>query len=342
MASLLTYIIKRIIMTIPTLLAMVVITFFIGRLLPGNPFIYQVRRYSAAQLEIYLNDLERYGLNESLWTQFTLYISNFISGDWGNSWILARGAPAMMLVRYTLPYTLELLFLSLIVSLFVGRKIGTMAVRSHVQKKNQLIRIVSIFISAIPIIVLGQILIWLSVKVKLYKYVMGNKTFNTPDPVYVTGSRLIDSLLGGEFSIFWDSMAHYVLPVFILSLPMIVLISRQTRSSVKEVVQLDYIRTAHAKGAPEDYIVKKHILPNSRIVTVSTVGMAFPLFLSNAVLVESIFRLRGFASLLLNALTFRDYNVIVASFVVLGFIVILGNLIADIVFAFVDPRIRLQ
>jgi len=119
MASLLTFIIKRIIMTIPTLLAMVVITFFIGRLLPGNPFIYQVRRYSAEQLEIYLNDLERYGLNESMWTQFTLYISNFITGDWGNSWILARGAPAMMLVRYTLPYTLELLFLSRIVSLFV-------------------------------------------------------------------------------------------------------------------------------------------------------------------------------------------------------------------------------
>lgn len=342
MASLLTYIIKRIIMTIPTLLAMVVITFFIGRLLPGNPFIYQVRRYSAAQLEIYLNDLERYGLNESLWTQFTLYLSNFITGEWGNSWILARGFPAMMLVRYTLPYTLELLFLSSIISIVMGRKIGTMSVRSHVKKKNQFIRIFSIFISAIPIIVLGQVLISLSVKLGLYKYVRGNKTFLFPDPAYVTGSRLIDCLIAGEFGLFWDSMAHYVLPVFLMSLPMIVLISRQTRSSVKEIVELDYIRTAHAKGAPEDYIIKNHILPNSRIVTVTTIGMAFPLFISNAVLVESIFRLNGFATLLLNALTFRDYNVIVASFVVLGFIVVLGNLIADVVFAFVDPRIRLQ
>ena len=123
---------------------------------------------------------------------------------------------------------------------------------------------------------------------------------------------------------------------------MIVLISRQTRSSVKEIVTLDYIRTAHAKGAPENYIIRKHVLPNSRIVTVGTVGMAIPMFLSNAALVEIIFNLPGFSRLLLNALTYRDYNVIIACFTILAFIVIVGNSIADIFYAVVDPRIKLQ
>ncbi|MCK5345871.1 MAG: ABC transporter permease, partial [Candidatus Heimdallarchaeota archaeon] len=321
---------------------MVVITFFIGRLLPGNPFIYQVRRMSDAQYQIYLSDLEKYGLNETLWTQFTLYITNFFTGDWGKSWILARDAPAMLLVQVTLPTTLELMIISLIFSLVVGKKIGTLAVRSSAKKKNQLARLLSILISAVPIIVFSQLLIVLSVKLKWYKYVMKIKTFGMPDPVFVTGSRLLDSLIGGEWAILLDTLIHYIVPVFVLSLPMIVLISRPTRSSVMEVVHLDYIRTAHAKGAPEDYIIRKHIMPNSRIVTISTFGMAIPLFLSNAALVEIIFQLPGFARLLINALTFKDYNVIISAFAVLSFIVVLGNTISDIMFAVVDPRIRLQ
>ena len=178
MANLFTYIIKRIILTVPTLLAMIVITFFFGRLLPGNPFIYSVSRFSNAQLEIYLGEVERYGLNEPLWTQFTLYITNFFTGNWGNSWAVARDVPAILLVQVTLPTTLELMTLSLVVSIILGRLIGTMAVKSHAKTPGQFIRFISIILSAIPIIVLGHLLIVLSVKLKLYKYATKIKTFN--------------------------------------------------------------------------------------------------------------------------------------------------------------------
>lgn len=342
MTNIFTYIIKRIIMTVPTLLAVVVITFFFGHWLPGNPFIYQIRRLSDAQWEIYLKDLERYGLNESLWTQFTLYVSNFISGDWGNSWVLARDVPATALIRSTLPTTIELMGFSIIISAILGKKIGTLAIRSNAKKKNQIVRLTSILISAIPVVVMGHFLVLISVRLRLYKYAQGLKSFGLSDPVYVTGSRLLDCLIGGKWPLFFDTLAHYVMPVFVLSLPMIVLIARQTRSSVMEVNYLDYIRTARAKGVPEKYIIRRHILPNSKIVTVGILGMAIPLFLSNAALVEIIFRLPGFASLLLSALTFRDYNVIVLCFIILAFVVVVGNTIVDIVTTIIDPRIRLQ
>ena len=159
-------------------------------------------------------------------------------------------------------------------------------------------------------------------------------------PPFVTGLALVDCLLAGDFVMFLDVALHYLLPVLSLSFPMLVIISQHVRSSVLDIMGNDYIRTARAKGVPEKMVLHKHIYPNAMNTTLSIIGSSFSLFFVNAALVENVFHLNGIASMVIRALIFHDFNVIVGCFTVMSLVITFMNFLTDVLYGILDPRLR--
>ena len=156
----------------------------------------------------------------------------------------------------------------------------------------------------------------------------------------VTSLRLLDSLILGKFDYFWDTVLHLILPVFCLSFVSIAGITRQTRSSMLEVLELDYVRTARAKGCKEKDVIHKHAFRNALIPTITVVGLSFAGLLGGAVLTETTFTLHGMGRLTVDAIYGVDYDIINASVFLMTIIFVTANLIIDLLYGIVDPRIR--
>lgn len=340
--SLLKYIIKRILVSIPILLIALSITFFIGRALPGNPFLAVFSRGSAAEHELYDFLVESSGLNDPILIQYTNYIINLFSGDWGasmgSSW--RAGPDVRTLVEYTLPISVEIIALASVLAYFLGKRIGIYTAVRKDKKRGNFVRIITSFGSGIPNIILGLVLILIIKKTPINWSIIGIKTFLYPDPPRVTGMRLLDCLIGGEFNLFFDSLIHYFWPVVILGFQFAVLIARQTRSNMINVLEEDYIRTARAKGCNEKQIIKNHAYSVALIPNIAYLGILLPVMLSNLILMEYVFEIPGFGSLLYRSFYFLDYNVQIVCISVCIIAVIFMNLITDVLYAVIDPRIR--
>jgi peptide/nickel transport system permease protein len=340
--NLLKYIIKRILISIPILLIALSITFFIGRSLPGDPFLAVFGRGSAAEHELYDFLVESSGLNDPILIQYVNFIINIFSGDWGTSWGTSwrAGPDVVTLVKYTLPISFEIIFFSSILAYYLGKRIGIFTATRKNKKSANFVRVFSSFGASIPNIILGLVLILIIKKTPINWSIIGIKTFLYPDPPRVTGMRLLDCLIGGEFNLFFDSLIHYFWPVMILSFQFAILLARQTRSNMMNVLEEDYIRTARAKGCNEKQIIKKHAYSVALIPNIAYLGILFPVLLSNLMLMEFVFDIPGFGSLLYRSFYYLDYNVqiVCISISIIG--VISMNLIADVLYAVIDPRIR--
>lgn len=318
-----------------------VLSFFLGHFMPGNPFFSHLTRTTEAQYNKVLEMSELYGVNLPITEQFLLYLRNFFTGNWGQVWsrYLGYRMDVGQLILFTFPRTLELMGLSMILALFLGKFFGRKVFSQKKKTQNTFIRFLLILMSSIPVLLSGFGIQLLLNKTPLREYTFGLSTDNQ-FPARVTGMALVDCLIGGDLLLFVDIFLHYLLPVLILSLPMTVLISQHVRSSVLDAMNSDFVRTARAKGVPEKNVLNRHIMPNSMNSTITTLGMAFPLFFVNAALVEMIFRLSGVASLVIRALIYHDFNVIVASFTYISLIITIGNFLADIIYGILDPRLR--
>jgi peptide/nickel transport system permease protein len=177
------------------------------------------------------------------------------------------------------------------------------------------------------------------VEVKIFP-ATGYKTPGYPDPPMVTGFRLIDSLITGKFYLFVDYLHHLILPVLALAFITLASITRQTRSSMLEVLQQDYIRTARAKGCDEKEVVSSHALKNALIPTVTVIGLSFGGLLGGAVLTETTFNLKGMGNLIIMAIQRYDYYVINATVFLTALIFVVVNLLMDVIYGLLDPRIR--
>lgn len=352
---------RRLLLLIPVLLGVVLITFMIVRLIPGDPCVAMLgERSSPERCEAFM---ERYGLNDNLFVQFGRYIGNLTQGDFGDSIKWSR--PVTDMIAERLPLTMELTFLAMVFSTSIGVLLGVISAI----KRNSFIDTITMIIANIgvsmPVFWLGLLLAYIfALLLKGTAFVLppsGRFTagFALQDlSIYwgltdltgmkkflvemMSNSVLINCIITGNWTIFWDSLKHLILPaVAVGTIPMSI-IARMTRSSLLEVLGLDYVRTARAKGLIERKVITKHAMRNAMIPIVTIIGIETGSLLSGAVLTETVFSLPGFGTGLVGAILARDYPVVQGFTIVIALIFVLVNLIVDLSYAYLDPRIRIE
>jgi oligopeptide transport system permease protein len=299
------YIIKRLFIGVVTIWALITITFFLIRIMPGSPF--EADNLSQSAIE----QLEStYGLDEPMWKQYILYMENLMHGDLGISY--KKNVSVNTLIARGFPYTLSIGLLSIAVSAFIGILMGIwMATSKRLAVKNTLLGIATLGVSI---------------------------------PGFVTAI-----LLMMIFGVWWPvlpivglgSPANYILPVAAQSFGQIASIARLTKSTYSEAIQMDYVTMARAKGLSNLYITARHVLKNALIPVVTYFGPAIAFLITGSFVVESIFSIPGIGREFTNAITNRDYTVVLGFSVFIGVIITVANLAVDIICSLIDPRIKL-
>ena len=345
--SLLKYTIRRVIALIPILFGVLFMSFALTREMPDNPYKFSIGENgfrSDAQRIAYEQDVERLGLNEPVVLQFLIYVGQLFQGEWGLSISLYAGQDVWDILMEAFPKTIEITILSMLFASIIGIRAGIVSAVNRNKPKDAIIRFIALAGVAIPVFWMGLMLQYLLViKTEILPYATN---YNSPrvELFYmgksITGLRLLDSLLLRDLNMFKDTILHLILPVFCLSFISLAGITRQTRSSMLEVLELDYIRTARAKGCSEKQVIYKHAWRNAMIPTITVIGLNIAGLMGGAVLTESTFNLQGMGVVTLRAITAVDYYVINASVFLMTFIFVTINLITDLIYGLIDPRIR--
>ena len=287
--------------------------------------------------------IEQYGLDEPWYVQYWNWLSQALQGNLGFSRVTNQ--PVLTTIAQRLPNTIELAVLTLIPTIAFGIWLGTAAALNRDRFIDQVSRVTSIFFWSLPTFVLA---IWLLVIFYggFNLFGLGQLSSNfaraiiRPEFERYTGFLTLDSLLNGRFDIFWNALMHLVLPVSTLVLVISAQIVRVMRSSLLDTLSEDYVRTARAKGLSEKVVNHKHARRNALIPVLTLSGFTIVGLLNGSVIVETIFALPGVGKWLADAAVQLDYAAVLGGAVFVGVIVVLGNLLVDILYAVVDPRIR--
>ncbi|MEM1584631.1 MAG: ABC transporter permease [Nitrososphaerota archaeon] len=322
MSPLISFIIKKLVQYIPMMFAVIIITFILVNMAPGDPTFILVGE--VGDEEFVRAARARLGLDKPLHERFLIYVSNVLKGDLGYSYL--RSEPVAKLIIDRIPATLLLVLTAMFFSALVGIIIGTIAAAKRGVLDISLSTFSLVGIS-IPYFWLGQIILVIFA-VKLGLFPLGGM---------VTVGRNyqgIDHIL--------DVIYHLVLPVMTLAIFNLAYTTKITRGSVLEALTQDYIVTARSKGLPESKVIFKHALRNALIPVVTYTGFNTGVLLIGAILTETIFAWPGMGSLLYDSIRLRDYPVILGVFIYGSIIIIIANLIVDILYGLLDPRIRVR
>lgn len=329
------FILKRILMVIPTFIAITLITFALVHLIPGDPIEIRMGERGLSP-EIHQQMMEQLGLNRPLFEQYISYIGGVLQGDLGNSF---RNNEPVLKEFFTLfPATVELAFFALLWSLIFGITLGVIAAVKKDSWISHTVSTLSLTGYSMPIFWWGLILIlYFSTPLGL------PASGRLPSQYWIeaeTGFMLIDTWRSDEAGAFIAAIKSLILPSIVLGTIPLAIITRMTRSSMLEVLGEDYIRTAKAKGLNTTRIVIVHALRNALIPVVTVVGLIVGQLLSGAVLTENIFSWPGIGKWIIDAINSRDYPVLQGSVLIIATIIILVNLTVDLLYGIVNPRIR--
>jgi peptide/nickel transport system permease protein len=356
------YTIRRLLLAIPVLIGILVVTFILARMIPGDPCKAMLGERASAEVCARFNAAN--GLDEPVTTQFVIYMSNIIQGDFGNSIRFSR--PVMTILIERLPLTIELGTTALIIAVIIGIPAGILAA----VKRNSIWDVITMVGANIgvsmPVYWLGLMLayvfalmlrgtpLWLPPSGRLtaglsaipFYQVWGwdvtAGTFIAGALDFFSNMYLLNSILIQDWIVLGDAVRHLILPAVALSTIPLAIIARMTRSSMLEVMKQDYIRTARAKGLRTNVVVLKHALRNAMLPIVTIIGLQVGTLFAGAVLTETIFGLAGVGRILFEAITARDFPIIQAFTVVIAMGYVMVNLIVDLSYVFIDPRIRLE
>ncbi len=332
------FILTRLSLVIPTFLGMTLVAFFLIRLVPGDPIetLAGERGIDAARHAALLKE---YGLDRPVLVQYGIYIGRVLQGDLGKSVITQT--PVLTEFAALFPATIELATCAILFALIIGIPAGILAAVKRNSIFDHGVMGVSLTGYSMPIFWWGLLLILLfSVQLDLTP-VSGRldvKYFIEP----VTGFLLIDSWLAHDKGAFWSTLTHLVLPTIVLGTNPLAVIARMTRSAMLEVLGEDYIRTARAKGLPNLRVVALHALRNALIPVVTVIGLQVGVLFTGAILTETIFSWPGVGKWLIEAISRRDYPVLQGGMLLLGGMVMVVNLLVDITYGIINPRIRHQ
>ena len=339
--SLIRFILRRLLTIIPTLFVILVITFVMTRMLPGDPAM--LRMHPKATYEDYLRESARLGLDQPIYVQFLVFLGDLFSGNWGNSYIVGRDYPISLLINQKLPMSLEIMAISMIIAIILGVKLGKVSAAHRNSKRDNIAKIFTYIFVSIPAFVIITFFMQLYVLTPLKILpIFGYKTAGYPEPPQITFSPILNYILSGKIYLLFDYLWHLIVPICGLTIIQLVRISRQLRASMISTLEEDYIRTAYAKGVKRRHIFKKHALRNSVTPVIVVSGMGFSAVLGGMIAVEVIYQLPGMGKLFYDAISGADYNLIIASVWVFSIVVIIFNFLSDVIIAAIDPRIKLK
>ncbi len=310
------YILRRILLVFPTLLAVLTIIFLIVRAAPGDPATAALGQNASQQAIEALR--EQMGLNEPLYMQYLNYLADIVRGDLGNS--LITGQPIGEQIRYVFPYTLQLTVTAIILGFLVGSPLGVLAALRRNTFADYAGRVFSLIGLSFPAFYLGILLLF----------------------VFSLKLGMFPTIGGGEWSDPVDNLHHLVLPAITLGLIATAYIMRMTRSVMLNVLGDDYVRTARAKGLANRTVLIRHALRVALIPLVSLVGVFMISLVGSSVLTETVFARPGLGKLMVGAVLQKDYQMIQSIAVVYALFIVVANLLTDLIYGIVDPRIGYQ
>lgn len=308
------YLLLRLADAVPTVFLVLLLVFIAMRILPGDPAIAALGDMATTeQLQLFR---ERMGLNDPLWLQFINFVKGVLTLDFGTS--MMSNQSVLGLILYNLPYTIELTIVAMLIGILLGVPLGVIAATNRNKAPDSGVRAFSLIGYAIPDFYLGALLL-ITFSLNLGWFPING---------------------GGEG--FADRMYHVFLPALTLAFVKAAFIGRLTRTSLLEVLSKDYVRTARAKGAKENRVIYGHGLRNALLPITTGLGLSTLATLSGSVAIEMVFNRPGIGKLLISAIAERDYAVIQGGIVVFAMFVVLINLVMDLVYIVVDPRIRMK
>ncbi|MBX4996838.1 ABC transporter permease [Rhizobium lentis] len=328
---------RRLTHLLVSLFILLCVTFVIGRVLPTDPVGAIVGEL--ADPAAYAAMRTRLGLDLPIYQQFFLYLNGLAHGDFGTA--VLTGNPVSSDLAQAFPATFELATLAVIISTFVGVPLGLVAALFRDSLIDKIARVVALVGHSIPVF-------WFGI-VGLVIFYAGLNWVGGPGRVDVfyeglvtpqTGLLLVDSLLQGETEIFWNALGHIILPAIILAYAAMAYITRMTRSFTLEQLSQDYVIAARAKGVSPAGTILRHVLPNIAVQLITILAISYGGLLEGAVVTEIVFSWPGIGQYMTNALMIGDMNAIVAATIIVGFIFMLLNFLADVAYALLDPRMR--
>jgi len=322
----LTYTLKRLLLMVPILIGITVLSFGIMQLAPGGPAEAQMEFSAKASAEARERLRKLYGADQPVYKQYATWLRKFVTLDFGTAFADGRKVKDKILER--LPITLAINLLSLGVVLLIAIPIGIM---SATRQYSLLDRFTTIFV----FIGFSTPSFWLAL---LLIYLFGVQWGLLP----ISGIQSLDTTgltIWGRLS---DWGTHLVLPVFVSAFGGLAGFSRYVRNNMLEVMRQDYIRTARAKGLPESVVIYKHALRNALMPVITILGLSLPGIIGGSVIMEQVFGIPGMGQLMFQSVMSRDYNLVMGILVPAAFLTMLGNFLADIGYAFADPRVRMK
>ncbi len=355
------FIVRRLISSIPVLFGIIVLVFVLVRVIPGDPCTATYGEKATPQLCAQF--AVRYGLDQPIWQQFLIYVGALFQGDLGESIRLGRPVSDILVER--LPVTVELTILALLFAAIFGVILGVVSATRRNSPSDVGTMVFANLGVSTPVFVLGLLLAFIfavllkgtpfalppsgrlspGVTVTPLAVAWGMQNLEGPPRAildFVSNMYIVNSLLTAQWDKLVDAGRHLILPAIAVGTIPLAIIARMTRSSLLEVLGLDYVRTARAKGLKEQSVVVRHGMRNALLPVVTVIGLSLGAFLSGAILTETIFNLTGMGKTLFEAISSRDYGVVQGVTIVIAIIYLVVNLVVDVSYAFLDPRIRLS
>jgi peptide/nickel transport system permease protein len=303
------YIIKRLLQMIPTLIGVSIIVFILIHSVPGDPA-HMIAGSEASEQGVEIVR-ERLGLDKPLYIQYSSYVFHLLQGDLGTS--MRSDRPVMQEILTRFPTTIMLTFMAIVIMVLVGLFAGIFSATKPNSVRDNVTMMFSLFGISMPIFWSGLMLIL------IFSYYL----------------RLLPS--GGN-----DGFKYFILPALALGLSSSAILARLTRSSILEVINQDFIRTARAKGVKERLVIYKHTLKNALIPIITIIGLEFGTLLGGAVLTETVFSMNGLGRFVIQSIQFRDYPAIQGTILFIATIFVIVNLIVDLCYSLVDPRVKYE
>jgi peptide/nickel transport system permease protein len=329
------YIVRRLLLMIPTFIGISVITFFIIQLSPGNPVMLKLRasevgmRADAAATQETLEQTKKlYGLDKPIYVQYALWLYRLVRLDFGQSFKDQR--PVIEKIAEALPVTLQLELASLLVVYAVSIPLGVYSATHARTRRDYLITVGLFLLYSVPSF-------WMAMMLIMF---FGGGEYLNWFPIDGLSSIMAEEYPWTRWIL--DRLWHMVLPVFCLSYGSLAVISRYMRTGMLEVLSQDYIRTARAYGFPERTVVWKYAMRNSLIPIVTLLGYLLPSLIGGSILIETIFSIPGLGLLTFEAVLYRDYPLIMGTVTISAWLTLLGVLLSDVLYVWVDPRIQLR
>ena len=329
------FIVRRLLLLIPILFGLSILLFIWVRALPGGPATALLGERATPERIAQIN--KAYGFDKPLITQYLTYLKKVVHFDFGQSITLRKNVTAELLRRF--PATIELSLAAMVFAIGIGIPLGFMAAKRERTWFDYGAVTASLIGVSIPVFFLGQILKWIFA-LKLNWLPTIGRLSPTRELVHHTNFDVVDSVIALDGGALWDSIKHLILPGIALGTIPLAIIARITRASVLEVLNDDYVRTARAKGLRTSVVNRVHVLRNSLLPIVTIIGLQIGLLLSGAVLTETVFAWGGMGQLISGAVLDKDYPVIQGGVMFLAIVFVLVNLLVDVLYAFIDPRIR--